>query len=67
MSPPRLAHVVADFDYQYGNADHLDDKGIVDAVRRIVAAGLWRSALSDFPDIRVTLHPLPDPTQETTR
>ena len=61
---PRLAHVVAEFDYPFGNTDRLDDRGVVDAIKRIVVAGLWRSALSDYPDVRVILQPLPDSPQE---
>ena len=60
MSTPRLAHVVVEFDYQFGNTDQFDERGIVEAIKRIVVGGLWRSALTDFPDIRVTLQPLPE-------
>lgn len=58
----RLAHVVAQFDYQL-SAEGRDDQAIAAAVKQIVIAGLWRSALSSFPDVTITLVPLPE--QET--
>ena len=59
MSTTRLAHVVAEFDYPIPS-DGRDEPGLVQAVKQIVVAGLWRSALSSFPDVTVTLQPMPE-------
>ena len=62
MTTTRLAHVTCQFDYPLPDNGR-DDHGLVEAVRQIVVAGLWRSALSNFPEVVVTLEPLP--SQET--
>lgn len=59
----RLAHIECRFDYQL-QAEGRDDQAIVEAVKQIVIAGLWRSALSSFPEVQVILVPLPE--QETS-
>lgn len=64
MSGRRLAHVVAEFDYPYGTPDGPpeSDQAVIDAIHRIIVSGLWRSALSDFPTITVTLKDIPKET-----
>lgn len=60
MSRPRLAHVTCEFDYYYTGPQDLPDMepDVRAQITKVIAAGLWRSALTNFPQITVTLVPL---------